>query len=93
MIECEGLGRWRIKNELECEELGGGGRVKIKQGCEFSQNPTKLGDLRSAKFHSADFSQCKILAKFYNFATLAKFPSELWTSLLQKINTTLQKQT
>ena len=25
MMECERLGRWRIKNELECEGLGGGG--------------------------------------------------------------------
>ena len=23
MMECEGLGRWRIKSELECEGLGG----------------------------------------------------------------------
>ena len=35
MMECEGLGRWRIKNELECEGLGGA--QKIKQGCKFLQ--------------------------------------------------------
>ena len=33
MMECEGFGRWRIKNELECEGLrgGGGGRRKENQ--------------------------------------------------------------
>ena len=25
MMGCEQLGRWRMKNELECEGLGGGG--------------------------------------------------------------------
>ena len=34
IMECEGLGRWRIKNKSKCE---GWGAQKINQGCEFSQ--------------------------------------------------------
>ena len=43
MMECQGLGRWMIKNKLKCERLGGA--QKIKQGCEIS--------------HCKNFSACE----------------------------------